>query len=188
MISLFWLVAATASHSAAAFLCIPFLWMNGQADHELGSLCTFDHLLLCKLPKKVSKNKLRVCNMNKLVCLLKGWPRLQIIKAASDWPAVGVTIWRCQWHSESTVQALVGCAGLAYVSCNINSIITCDLFAVLAVLWLLGYQSVCLLTGMVYRVAAGIGSQERFKALLAQTIHKTSPSTHGTNVRSLFLN
>lgn len=30
---------------------------------------------------------------------------------------------------------------------------------------------------MVYRVAAGIGSQNRFKAVLAQTIHKTSSST-----------
>lgn len=30
---------------------------------------------------------------------------------------------------------------------------------------------------MVYRVAAGIGSQKRFKAVLAQTIHKTSSST-----------
>lgn len=76
---------------------------------------------------------------------------------------------------ESTVQALLGVLGC--VSCNINSIITCDLFAVLAVLRLLGYQSVCLLMGMVYREAAGIGNQKRFKAVLAQTIHKTSSST-----------
>lgn len=76
--------------------------------------------------------------MAKLMCLLKGWPRLQIIKAVSDWPAVGVTIWGC--HLESTVQALVGCAGLGYVSCNNTTNITCDLFAVP---WLLGYQSLC---------------------------------------------
>lgn len=71
----------------------------------------------------------------------------------------------------------MGCAGSGCVPCNINSMITCDLFAVLAVLWLHGYQSVCLLMGMVYRVAAGIGSQKRCKAVLAHTIHKTSSST-----------
>lgn len=90
---------------------------------------------------------------------------------------MGVTIWGCQWHLERTVQALVGCAGLGYVLCNINSFITCDVFAVFAVLWLLGYQSVCLLVGMVYRVVAGIGSQKRFRAALALTICKTSSST-----------
>lgn len=68
------------------------------------------------------------------MCLLKGWPRLQGIKAISDWPALGMTIWECQWHLESTVQALVGYAGLGYISCNINTNITCDLFAVFAVL------------------------------------------------------
>lgn len=74
------------------------------------------------------------------MCLLKGWPRLQGIKAVSDWPALGVTIWGCQWHLESTVQALVGYAGSGvcmYVLCNINTNIICDLFAVFAVLWLL---------------------------------------------------
>lgn len=98
------------------------------------------------------------------------------IKAVSDWPAVRVTIWGCQWHLESAVQALVGCAGLVMycVTSAALSLVICLLSLPCS-----GYLGISLCAcewEWFISVAAGIGSQ-KFKAVLAQTIHKASSST-----------